>query len=58
MDVKLEIPLNGLTCGQTRFCWQVGKEFFESFGNSEIFDAALEVEALVSKQGRNVKYLN
>ena len=54
MDVKLEIPLNGLTCGQTRFCWQVGKEFFESFGNSEIFDAALEVEALVSKQGRNV----
>ena len=54
MDVKLEIPLNGLTCNQTCFCWQVGKEFFESFGNSEIFDSELEVVAIAGRQGRNV----
>ena len=54
MDVKLDIPLNGLTCTQTRFCWQVGEEFFESFGNSEIFDADLEIAAMVGRQGRSV----
>ncbi|MGN1220758.1 MAG: YceD family protein [Candidatus Cryptobacteroides sp.] len=54
MDVKLEIPLNGLAAGESRFSWHASKEFFESFENSEIFDADLDIAAIVQKSGRNV----
>ena len=46
------IPLNGLTAGQHEYGWQVGKEFFESFENSEILDSELVVSARVEKSGR------
>lgn len=48
------IPLNGLTAGKNEFSWKVGKEFFESFGNSEVFDADLDVEVVVEKAGKYV----
>lgn len=48
------IPLNGLTAGKNERFWKVGKEFFESFENSEILDAELNVTALVEKSGRYV----
>lgn len=54
MDVKLEIPLNGLAAGESRFSWHASKEFFESFENSEIFDADLDIAAIVQKSGRDV----
>ena len=38
------VPLNGLAQGRTEFFRSVGKEFFASFGNSEILDADLTVE--------------
>ena len=46
------VPINGLAQGRTEFRWRVGKEFFESFENSEILDANLEVEAFAEKSGR------
>ena len=52
MNSGFIIPLNGLTAGQHEFCWQVGKEFFESFENSEILDFQLDVTARVEKSGR------
>ena len=54
MNDKFIIPLNGLTAGENRFFWQVGKEFFESFENTEILDAQLDIDALVEKSGRYV----
>ena len=45
------IPLNGLPAGESVFSWQVGKEFFEAFGNAEILDADLSVRAQVEKSG-------
>ena len=50
MDLIL-IPLNGLPAGKTPFFRHVGKEFFETFGNSEILDADLDVRAEVEKSG-------
>jgi uncharacterized metal-binding protein YceD (DUF177 family) len=38
------VPLNGLTQERKAFRSSVGKEFFASFGNSEILDADLTVE--------------
>ena len=46
------IPLNGLTAGQHEYCWQVGKELFESFENSEMLDSELDIEVRVEKSGR------
>ena len=46
------IPLNGLTAGQHEFSWQVGKEFFEIFDNSEILDSELNITAVAEKSGR------
>lgn len=46
------IPLNGLTSGKTKFSWNVGKEFFNSFENSEILDADLTAEVEVEKSGK------
>lgn len=54
MDDKFIIPLNELTAGENRFSWQIGKEFFESFENTEILDAQLDIDASVEKSGRYV----
>ena len=54
MNDKFIIPLNGLTAGENRFSWQVGKEFFESFENTEVLDAQLDIDASVEKSGRYV----
>lgn len=51
MTDSVIIPLNGLPVGSSEFSWQVGKEFFEAFGNSEILDADLSVQARVEKSG-------
>ena len=53
-DMKLLIPLNGLAAGESKFSWHAGKEFFDSFENSEISDADLDVSATVEKMGRKV----
>ena len=52
MDDKFIIPLNGLAAGESRFSWSAGKEFFDSFENSEILDAELNIEVRVEKSGR------
>ena len=54
MDDKFIIPLNGLAAGETRFSWQAGKEFFDSFENSEILDAHLDADVRVEKSGRYI----
>ena len=41
------IPVKGLKAGESVFHWTAGREFFGTFGNSEIQDADLEVEARV-----------
>lgn len=43
------IPLNGLTASGLDFTWNAGKEFFETFGNSEIMDAGILVDCSVAK---------
>ena len=48
------VPLNGLTAGKTEFRWTAGKEFFESFGNSDILDASVSVLAEVEKSGQYI----
>ena len=48
------IPLNGLTAGENKFFWRAGKEFFDSFENSEILDAQLDIETDVEKSGRYI----
>ncbi len=54
MDDRFIIPLNGLTAGENNFFWQAGKEFFDSFENSEILDAQLDIEVRVEKSGRYI----
>ena len=54
MSSEFIIPLNGLAAGESRFSWQAGKEFFDSFENAEIIDAQLDVDALAEKSGRYV----
>ena len=54
MNDKFLIPLNGLAAGETRFSWQAGKEFFDSFENSEILDAHLDTDVRVEKSGRYI----
>ena len=54
MNNEFIIPLNGLAAGETKFSWQAGKEFFDSFENSEILDAELQIEASVEKLGRYI----
>ena len=54
MDNKFIIPLNGLTAGENRFSWQAGKEFFDSFENTEILDAHLDTDVIVEKSGRYI----
>ena len=52
MDNNFIIPLNGLAAGESRFSWHAGKEFFESFGNTEILAADLDIEVVAEKSGR------
>ena len=54
MNDKFIIPLNGLTVGENVFSWQTGKEFFDSFENSEILDAHLDTDVRVEKSGRYI----
>ena len=54
MNDKFIIPLNGLTAGENHFFWQAGKEFFDSFENSEILDAHLDTDVRVEKSGRYI----
>lgn len=49
MTGNIAIALNGLSSGKQRFSWQAGKEFFETFDNSDIQRASIEVEAEVVK---------
>lgn len=51
MDDSLVIQINGLPDGITRFHWDLGKEFFASFGNSDILDAGVGVDAKLEKSG-------
>ncbi len=48
------VPLNGLTAGKTEFRWTAGKEFFESFDNSDILDASVSVLVDVEKSGQYI----
>ena len=54
MNSGFIIPLNGLATGKNEFSWKVGKEFFETFDNSEILDAEIDVQVTVEKSGRYV----
>ena len=54
MDNRFIIPLNGLTAGENEFFWQAGKEFFESFENTEVLDAHLDTDVRVEKSGRYI----
>ena len=54
MNDKFIIPLNGLTVGENMFSWVAGKEFFDSFENSEILDAHLDADVRVEKSGRYI----
>ena len=52
MNEIFSIPLNGLAAGETRFSWHAGKEFFDSFENTEILDADVDIDVRVEKSGR------
>ena len=54
MNDSFIIPLNGLTAGENDFSWQAGKEFFDSFENTEILDAQLDIDVRVEKSGRYI----
>lgn len=54
MGEKFIIPLNGLAAGESQFSWQADKEFFESFDNSEILQANLDVSVSVRKSGQYI----
>ena len=51
MGENFIIPLDGLAAGRKEFFWHAGKEFFESFGNAEIIDADIDIEAFAEKSG-------
>ena len=38
------IPLNGWAAGEREYRWQADNKFFQKFDNTEILDAAVEVE--------------
>ena len=54
MNDSFIIPLKGLTAGENKFFWQAGKEFFDSFENTEILDAQLDIDVRVEKSGRYI----
>ncbi|MBO4670767.1 MAG: DUF177 domain-containing protein [Bacteroidales bacterium] len=48
------VKLNGPASGRTAFNWKADKEFFEQFGNPDILDAEVEVQARVVDHGATV----
>ena len=48
------VNLNDLGRGVSRLSLSAGKEFFESFGNQEILDADIKVQASVNNRGVSV----
>ena len=48
------VKLTSLAPGKSRFEWHAGPEFFETFGNTEILDADLEVTARLHNHGLTV----
>ena len=48
------VKLHGLGSGTTEFDRQIGKEFFESFGNPDVLDAGLEVCCDIVRHGVTV----
>ena len=48
------MPLSGLAPGRTSFLWHMGKAFFGEFGNTDILDADISVEANVEKEGKDI----
>ena len=48
------IPLNGWAAGERNYRWHAGNEFFQKFDNTEILDAAVEVEARAVKSGHYI----
>ena len=48
------VRLTDLAPGKSHFTWHAGPEFFEIFGNEEILDADLEVQADVVNHGLTV----
>ena len=54
MKDSFVIPMNGLTPGRTEFRRKVGKEFFESFDNTEILDSDVDVLITVEKSNRYI----
>lgn len=51
---NMMISTAGLSQGPAVFEWKKGRDFFLSFGNTEILDADLSVRASVQKDGRDV----
>jgi uncharacterized metal-binding protein YceD (DUF177 family) len=54
MNDKLVIQLNGLADGKQYFRLDLGKEFFASFGNSDILDASVAVDVHLEKSGDSI----
>jgi|SRR5574344_117516 uncharacterized protein len=54
MEEDFVFPLNGLTAGKTQVSRTVGKKFFNSFENSEILDADLDVDITIEKSGQYI----
>ena len=49
------IPLNGWAAGERKFHFHAGLEFFQTFDNTEILDADVDVEVRVVKKERKVE---
>ena len=49
------VNLKGLSRGESRFEWEAGAEFFESFGNKDILDAQVKAEATVVNKGARIE---
>ena len=49
------VNLNDLGPGVSHLSQSAGKEFFESFGNQEILDADIKVEATIRNRGASVE---
>lgn len=53
MDENLLIEINGLPDGSISRHWDLGKEFFALFGNSDIRDARVKVDAKMVRSGNS-----
>ena len=48
------IELKALGPGKSAFEWKTGREFFESFGNSDVLDAGIAVSATLVNHGLTI----